>query len=79
LNSEIVEFFSRFELFLPAGGVASRDRPKSRMVAQDFCISEKPADKVGEPGLRFCQRSLIPVQAGEDALLGAFFQQLFFL
>ena len=48
------------------------------MVAQDFCISEEPADKVGEPGLRFGQWSLIPVQAGEDALLGAFFQQLFF-
>ncbi len=47
------------------------------MVAQDFCISEEPADKVGER-VRFCHRRLIPVQAGEDALLGAFFQQLFF-
>ena len=47
------------------------------MVAQDFCISEEPADKVSER-VRFCHRRLIPVQAGEDALRGAFFQQLFF-
>ena len=48
------------------------------MVAQDFCISEEPADKVGARGRRFCHQHLIPVQAGEDALRAAFFQQLFF-
>jgi hypothetical protein len=62
-----------------ASAAASPDRPKSRMVAQDFCISEEPADKVGERGLRFCYRRLTPVQAGEDAVRGEFFQQLFSL
>jgi hypothetical protein len=48
------------------------------MIAQDFCISEEPADKVGERGLRFCHRRLIPVQAGEDAFRGAFFSAVIF-
>jgi hypothetical protein len=49
------------------------------MVAQDFCISEEPADKVGERGLHFCHSRLMPVRAGEDALLGTFFSAANFL